>query len=161
MQLEGTVQDLQLQVNDLQVQVNGLQLQLSQQSNLVIMYDLICLFEYYFITPHFSTLGYSSWNQLLERYADIKAMIDDGECDSSELNNFKDPINAILPQSVDVELLIETSRQRHDLAHSDLRSARKQNDFVTACGTIDFREHHELATKLLLSLRTVQFRRKK
>lgn len=152
---------LEVKVSNLAGTVQELQLQLTQQSNLIKMYDLICLFEFYFVAPHLSRLGYSSWKDLLDQYADVQARIEDKKCDENECNLFKQPINDLLPESVDVEDLIKTSKLRHDVSHSDLRSTTSQKTFIQLCNnTIKFEDNQELATKLLQSLQTVKLRRK-
>lgn len=133
-----------------------------EQDDKLMLYDLICLFEYYFVTPRFGELGFSSWHDVTEEYAEAKADIEEGVHDAvSNLEKWANDINAKLPEDIDICELLDQSKKRHDVAYTNIRSTVKQESFITACSEHKFGlEQQLLVGKILSAFKGQKLRRK-
>ncbi|RYY44560.1 MAG: hypothetical protein EOO06_17910 [Chitinophagaceae bacterium] len=125
------------------------------------LYDLTVMFNYYFTMPVIKSLEYGSWSELVEKYKALRADMEDADTVAAkELRDLQSKINLRLG-GVDVDNIVNISSTRHDIAHSDLCSAAKQEKFLNDIASFRFgdAEHQALASAMVTLLQTVSRRR--
>jgi hypothetical protein len=103
--------------------------------------------------------GHKSWCDYVEKVQRKIAEVEDNEVGSLEdLHILKTPVNLDLGGSVDVEDIITAGSDRHDVTHTDLRSAANQQSFLVFCESYDFcsEKNNKLAKSLMAKLRKVK-----
>lgn len=152
---------LEKTICQLTVKTSSLEKELSISKSLLRLYDLFFLFNVYFTVPIIKEhTELASWNDFTNAYYITEAKIEDGDIDSSEMSTLISPVNSQLGD-VDVKALIEVCRERHQMAHTDFRSAKRQREFLSSCKQTPFAvaEHAQLADVLTTHLDSVEFKR--
>eukprot|EP01038_Epipyxis_sp_PR26KG_P016333 gene16333-22250_t len=130
--------------------------------SLLKLYDLCYMYNFYISVPLLSErLGYKNWSTFVEEFKDLRAAEQDSEPGADEkLNNLKNAVNSQLVD-IDIEDIVDAGTDRHLIAHTDLRSATNQKEFLKMCETYDFKtaKRNELAKKVIMHLSTVEFKR--
>ena len=93
-----------------------------KSSDLILLFDLICLFRLYFIQPNLSASAkHTTWGQLCQSITDATDALEDGFISDAAYRTLLTEWNSYSPD-VDIILLKKWSTKRHDIAHSSMRS---------------------------------------
>lgn len=130
------------------------------------LYDLCFMFNHYRTLPIVKNLGkvnpnYSSldsYNKLSSAFSELESNFEDGLIPEEDFKNFLLPINTAL-SGIDFSEIFHISNERHGIAHSDTRSAKKQMQFLQECKTYNFLYYQTLANAMISQLDLVALKR--
>lgn len=130
---------------------------LMHQDSVLKLFDLCSLFNYYVTIPALKANGISSYAEFTDSYAKIVQSVDSTD---EDLYNLIAPINEAI--KVNVQDIIEVGQERLPIAHTTLKSADQQANFLSICGSYDFATdaHQQLAQKILVELKKVTLKRR-
>jgi hypothetical protein len=111
--------------------ISELERKIERNAQLFMLHDLNQIFRYYIAEPKIG-----SWGTFVENVVTMKAKFEDNEITEDEFKNFILPFNTSL--GFDVATLIEFIQDRHAIGHSDVRSAKNQQQFLLTCKTTHF-----------------------
>lgn len=126
---------------------------------LLKLYGLCDLFNYYFTVPAIKNSGKSSYQEFVSDYSILIAQVKDKEKTQDDLDAFVFSVNQFL-NGIDVRLIIQACKERHELPHTDVRAKTDQERFLEECSKFDFGEHSNFAKALHAELQKVTLRRK-
>ena len=135
-----------------------------QEKDLLRLHDLIALFRYYFVEPNIRLPGTSNtWGDLSEVMAEAECSFDEGDILMEEFEARRKCWNSFCSVDVDVLNLSSWSKKRNQKAHTEIRSSKKQDEFLRSLSKDTFidEEAEALRVQLTQHLKTVQLRRKK
>jgi hypothetical protein len=128
-----------------------------KNSDLIVLFDLICLYRFYFVLPKIlASKNHANWGGLCEAITKATDAHEDGDMTDDDYNTLRDEWNTYSP-AVDIFTLRKWSTARHDVAHSDIRSTRDQQIFIAASNLQIFADSHmnDLRVLLVASLNTL------
>ena len=128
-----------------------------KNSDLIVLFDLICLYRFYFVLPKIlASKNHANWGGLCEAITNATDAHEDGDMTDDDYNTLRDEWNTYSP-AVDIFTLRKWSTARHDVAHSDIRSTRDQQIFIAASNLQIFADSHmnDLRVLLVASLNTL------
>ena len=128
-----------------------------KSSDLILLFDLICLFRLYFIQPNLSASAkHTTWGQLCQSITDATDALEDGFISDAAYRTLLTEWNSYSPD-VDIILLKKWSTKRHDIAHSSMRSVIEQQNFIALLKLQNFADPamDELRLQLLAFLNTL------
>jgi hypothetical protein len=125
------ITDLKKEQSHNKQHITDLTKELSRNKQLFMLHDLNRIFRYYIAE---SKIG--SWVAFVENVVTMKAKFEDNEITEEEFENFILPLNTSL--GFDVATLIEFIQDRHTTGHSDVRSAKNQQQFLITCMATHF-----------------------
>ena len=128
-----------------------------KKSDLIVLFDLICLYRFYFVLPKIlASNNHANWGGLCEAITKATDAHEDGDMTDDDYNTLRDEWNTYSP-AVDICTLRKWSTARYDVAHSDIRSTRDQQKFIAASNLQIFADSHmnDLRVQLVASLNTL------
>eukprot|EP00596_Hydrurales_sp_CCMP1899_P005884 CAMPEP_0119041928 /NCGR_PEP_ID=MMETSP1177-20130426/14215_1 /TAXON_ID=2985 /ORGANISM="Ochromonas sp, Strain CCMP1899" /LENGTH=227 /DNA_ID=CAMNT_0007008359 /DNA_START=231 /DNA_END=914 /DNA_ORIENTATION=- len=128
-----------------------------KSSDLILLFDLVCLFRLYFIQPNLSASAkHNTWGQLCQSITDATDALEDGIISDAAYRTLLTEWNSYSPD-VDIILLKKWSTKRHDIAHSSMRIVDEQQNFIALLKLQNFADPamDELRLQLLASLTTL------
>ena len=128
-----------------------------KNSDLIVLFDLICLYRFYFVLPKIlASKNHANWGGLCKAITKATDAHEDGDMTDDDYNTLRDEWNTYSP-AVDIFTLRKWSTARHDVAHSDIRSTRDQQIFIAASNLQIFADSHmnDLRVLLVASLNTL------
>ena len=139
------------------VTIENLVTERKKESDLIVLFDLICLYRFYFVLPKIlASKNHANWGGLCEAITNATDAHEDGDMTDDDYNTLRDEWNTYSP-AVDIFTLRKWSTARHDVAHSDIRSTRDQQIFIAASNLQIFADSHmnDLRVLLVASLNTL------
>ena len=139
------------------VTIENLVTDCKKNSDLIVLFDLNCLYRFYFVLPKIlASKSHANWGGLCEAITKATDAHEDGDMTDDDYNTLRDEWNTYSP-AVDIFTLRKWSTARHDVAHSDIRSTRDQQIFIAASNLQIFADSHmnDLRVLLVASLNTL------
>ena len=155
--LEEEVVTLKEKVVTLTTDFSDFKTESKKSSDLILLFDLICLFRLYFIQPNLSASAkHTTWGQLCQSITDATDALEDGFISDAAYRTLLTEWNSYSPD-VDIILLKKWSTKRHDIAHSSMRSVIEQQNFIALLKLQNFADPamDELRLQLLAFLNTL------
>jgi len=123
--------ELSARIKTLEKQVADLSSEQKRSQALLHANDLSRMFVYYFVEPY---LQGKLWRDLADELANQKADLQDSVITQEKFDTW-------LNQQPESKILVsvqEFTKERHDLAHTDLKSAAKQTSFLSQMNQYDW-----------------------
>ena len=139
------------------VTIENLVTERKKESDLIVLFDLICLYRFYFVLPKIlASKNHANWDGLCEAITNATDAHEDGDMTDDDYNTLRAKWNTYSP-AVDIFTLRKWSTVRHYVAHSDTRSTRDQQKFIAASNLQIFADSHmnDLRVLLVASLNTL------
>jgi len=128
-----------------------------KQKSIIRAFDLIKMYRYYFVE---SIVG-GNWGNFCEMFYEFEDDVFQKKRTKEEFEAYLKPFDDQLVGGLTFAQIMELTDKRHGIAHTDIRSAVKQQAFLNECSKVDFTDPKSflIASKILLHLRTVSLRR--
>jgi uncharacterized coiled-coil protein SlyX len=102
---------------------------LERNSDLIVLFDLISLYRFYFVLPKIlDAKKFANWGALCEAISDATDMYEDKMMTADDYKSLVMEWQKY--STVDILLLRKWSAERKDVAHSDMRSVPAQQKFL-------------------------------
>jgi predicted RNase H-like nuclease (RuvC/YqgF family) len=128
-----------------------------KQQQLICAFDLVKMYRVYYLE---NIVG--NWGNFCETYQTYADEVEDGERTQDEFDAYCKSIDDRLGNGLRIATIMTLRDDRNKIAHTDIRSAKKQEEFVKNCVALQFIDPvvGEVTSKILLDLQKVQkFRR--
>ena len=161
--LEGRIGQLEAQNQDLSARLIGLETEKRSKYLNIIISDLGRMYAKYVIVPLLpKAFGATTttWGNFCEQYRNMESDVDDGVVLPADFAAWIKPLTDRL--TINLELLMGIIQLRNSDSHADIRSAKKQNDFIASLSSITAEgEHGNLIDDMVAALQqpTVKFTR--
>jgi hypothetical protein len=134
-----------------------LQYESEKQKSIIRVFDLISMYRFYVLEK---IVG-GNWGRFCEEYNAFQDDVDDKIRSQHDFDAFLKPFDDQLADGLTISLIMDTIEERHEIAHSDIRSAKKQKAFLEECLRIDFVDTKSkfIASKILPQFENIALKR--
>ena len=128
-----------------------------KQKSIIRAFDLIRMYRHYYAE---SIVG-GNWGTFCEKFYEFEEDVFQKKRTQTEFDAYLKPFDDKLVSGLTFAQIMKLTDERHGIAHTDIRSAAKQQAFLKECSEVDFADYQSklIASKILPQLRTVSLRR--
>jgi archaellum component FlaC len=134
-------------------------LELEKQKSIIRAIDIIRMYRKYYVD---AIVG-EDWGRFCEDYYAREEDVFYGKQTQSDFDAYLKTFDDHLVDGVSMSMIMKMSDDRHAIAHHDIRSAHKQQEFLTECDAVDFIDSDSkiIASRVLPELKKVRLSRMK